>query len=114
MSDGPYRSLPMRPACKRLAKRAQQRAFDPLHVMEAVCPALEAHWAAEVRPDLVRHLRDICENRQPSLLDDDNRAAFDAARRLASGRGTLGVVLVDCVEQSLAGGKSGEAALKDA
>jgi hypothetical protein len=111
MSDGPYRTLSMRHACKRWAKRAQQSAFDPEHVAEAVCPALEAHWAAEVPDSVARLLRDICDNRQPSLLEDDQRNALDAARRETAGSGTLGAVLVDCVEQALAEGKSGEEAL---
>jgi hypothetical protein len=114
MSDGPYRSLPMRHACKRLAKRAQQVAFESEEVAEAVCPALEAHWAAEVSEEVVRILRDVCDSRQPSLFDDNNKGALDAARREAAGRGTLGTVLVDCVEQSLSEGKSGDAALQDA
>ncbi len=112
MSDGPYRSLPMRHACKRLAKRAQQSAFDPNDVMEAVCPALEAHWAGEVSQGLMKRLRDICENRQPSFLEHDQRTAFDAARRETVGGGALGSVLVDCIEQALAEGKTGEDALK--
>jgi hypothetical protein len=114
MSDGPYRSLPMRHACKRLAKRAQQSAFDPNEVMEAVCPALEAHWAGEVSQALMKRLRDICETRQRSFLDDNQRAAFDAARRETVGGGALGGVLVDCVEQAMADGKSGNEALKSA
>src|SRR5262249_39836757 len=107
MSDGPYRSLPMRHACKRLAKRAQQSAFDPNEVMEAVCPALEAHWAGEVSQGLMKRLRDICENRDRSLVDDDERAAGNAARGETVGGGALGSVLVDCVEQALADGKGG-------
>jgi hypothetical protein len=111
MSDGPYRSLPMRHACKRLAKWAQQSAFDPEQVAEAVCPALEAHWAAEVPDSVVRLLRDICDNRQPSLLEDGQRNAIEAARRETAGSGSLGAVLVDCVEQALAEGKFGGEAL---
>jgi hypothetical protein len=56
-------------------------------------------------------LREICENRQTSLLGDGQRAAFEEARREAAGGGTLGPVLIDCVEQALALGKSGEDAL---
>jgi hypothetical protein len=111
MSDGPYRSLPMRHACKRLAKRAQQSAFDPEQVADAVCPALEAHWADEVSDAVSQRLREICDNRQPSFLQDEQRTALDAARRDAAGAGTLGAVLVDCVEQALAEGKIGEEAL---
>lgn len=114
MSDGPYRSLPMRHACKRLAKRAQQSAFDPQHVAEAICPALEAHWAAEVPKELANRLREICDNRQPSFLEEGNQTAFDTARSLTAGYGTLGTVLVDCVEQALSEGKSGETALRNA
>jgi hypothetical protein len=114
MSDGPYRSLPMRHACKRLAKRAQQIAFDPSQVAEAVCPALEAHWAAEVPKDLASHLREMCENRQPSLLDNNHHSALTVARRLTAGQGTLGAVLVDCIEQALSEGKTGENALGEA
>ena len=111
MSDGPYRSLPMRHACKRLAKRAQQSAFDPEQVADAVCPALEAHWADEVSDAVSQRLREICDNRQPSFLQDEQRTALDAARRDSACAGTLGAVLVDCVEQALAEGKIGEEAL---
>jgi hypothetical protein len=57
-------------------------------------PALEAQWAADVPKELDSHLREMCENRRPSLLDRDQRAAFAAARRLTSGQGTRGLPAV--------------------
>jgi hypothetical protein len=114
MSDGPYRSLPMRHACKRLAKRAHKSAFDSQDVADAVCPALAAHWAAEISKELMSGLWALCDTRQLSFIDDGRVAKIDALRRVAAGQGILGPVLVDCVEQALAQGKLGKAALQDA
>jgi|SRR5580700_3992473 hypothetical protein len=113
MSDGPYRSLPMRRACKRLAMRAQKSAFDPQEVGEAVGPALTAHWADEVRSDLVAELRKLCSDRQGSFFED-KAAAFDRLRRVNAGAGTLGGAFIDCCEQAFAEGLHGNDALRHA
>ena len=50
MSDGPYRSLKMPRGWKKLAERADKKAYAPEEVRDALPDALEQDWRAEV-PD---------------------------------------------------------------
>ena len=50
MSDGPHRSLPLRPGWKRTAERADTPAYEATEVTRAASRALEDDWRAEV-PD---------------------------------------------------------------
>jgi hypothetical protein len=101
-------------ACKRLAMRAQKNSFDPAQIVEAVCPSLEAHWALEVPKDLVKVVRELCENRQASLFDNDNQGRFERVRRENAAAGSLGRVFLDCIEQALSAGKVGDDAMRSA
>src|SRR6266850_1284782 len=40
MSDGPHRSLPMRPAWRRVAERGDKRAFTLEEISQALAPSL--------------------------------------------------------------------------
>ena len=53
MSDGPYKSLPMKPLWRRAAKCAYKEAYSPDEVVESVTRASHADWRSEVRPTLV-------------------------------------------------------------
>ena len=48
MSDGPHRSLDMPPSWKKLAERADNKAYVPEEVSEALPEALKQDWHAEV------------------------------------------------------------------
>jgi len=106
MSDGPYRTLPMISACKRWAKRAHHSAYDRQDIADAVGPALAAHWTAGVSKELLSALWSICDPRQTVLFDDGYAAKLDALHGTFAGQGILSNILIDCVEQTLAGGKS--------
>jgi hypothetical protein len=114
MSDGPHRTLPMRNGWKRLAKRADKSAFNPQDVAEGVGPALAGDWTLEISREFLEGLHELCGGRQGSLFGAENDADFEALKRLAAGRGSLGGVLVDFAAQAMADGKSGEAALLEA
>src|ERR1700742_2586069 len=100
MSDGPYRTLPMSAACKRLARRAEKRAFEPSDIAEAVCPTLEAHWAHEVPRELIEKVRANLDGSQLGMFDT-REASFESLRRIVAGRGALGGVFLDCLEQTV-------------
>lgn len=53
MSDGPYKSLPMKPRWRHAAKCAYKEAFSQDEIVESVIRASHADWRAEVRHALV-------------------------------------------------------------
>ena len=59
MSDGPYKSLPMKPRWKRAAKCAYKEAYSPDEVVESVTRASHADWRGEVRPRFVVSVAEI-------------------------------------------------------
>jgi hypothetical protein len=113
MSDGPHRSLPMRAGWRRAAERADRPAYSAEEVIDAICRAVEEDWRAEIPDSCVGRLGKVLGDRQLSLLDDSRAAQFAAIRRSLEGSGSLGGVLVDCVEECVANGKFGEAALRE-
>lgn len=114
MSDGPHRTLPMRNGWKRLAERADKRAFSEQDVVDAVEPALVSDWAIEVPDNYFEGVRDFCAGRPGLPLGTDRDADVEALKRAAAGRGSLAGVLADFAAQVLAEGKSGEEALREA
>jgi hypothetical protein len=114
MSDGPHRSLPMRPAWKKAAERADKPANSSQEVGQAMSDAALSDWRAEVPDSCVRRLGEILGDRQLHLLEDSRAAQFAALRRSLDSTGGLGGVLVDCAEHVAASGKLGDAALREA
>ena len=57
MSDGPHRSLPMRPWWRQVALRADKSAFEVAECAEALTVALEREFAEELRPSFLQGLR---------------------------------------------------------
>ncbi len=66
MSDGPHRTLPMRPSWRKLAERADNESFTAAEVSEAVCPALASDWRAEVSDVTLRAVA-TCVGDSPQL-----------------------------------------------
>src|SRR5688572_3974216 len=66
MSDGPHRSLPMRPWWKQVALRADKSAFDVPECAEALTVALEREFAEELRPSFLEGLRNAYD--EPGLF----------------------------------------------
>lgn len=66
MSDGPHRSLQMRPWWKEAANRADKSAFSVTECTEALRVALERELSEELRPEFLRRLRKAHE--EPGLF----------------------------------------------
>jgi hypothetical protein len=66
MSDGPHKSLRMRRGWKKFAARADKAIFEPDHVRDAVCPALEGDWNVEVAPHLAA-IQNVLGDSAPAL-----------------------------------------------
>jgi hypothetical protein len=84
MSDGPHRSLPMRPAWRRVAERADNHAFSLSEVASAIGPAVEHDWRADVRPEFVRDIRAALEDRQQSLFKGSPSPQLESLRQRAA------------------------------
>ncbi len=93
MSDGPHRSLPMRPAWKRVAQWADTEAFAQEEIREALLSAVEDDCRREIRPEFIAEIRRAVE--EPSLFTDDSAAQLDALRQNAAAG--LERRLLDCV-----------------
>lgn len=68
MSDGPYRSLPMARAWKRVAERADNLAFSREEINGVLVPALERDCREHLSPNLLKGIR--------AALDDRNTYLF--------------------------------------
>jgi hypothetical protein len=112
MSDGPHRSLKMRPGWKKAAEFADNPNCTPEDVGKWLIPALGQDWRAEV-PDSLS--AGICEifGSQDSLFSDQKVMQLDAFRRMTAGLG-FSQVLIDCAVQLASEDKSGPAAVAEA
>lgn len=101
MSDGPYRSLPMKPAWKTVAKRLENENFDGREVAEAMANAIRKDIQAEVPPEVWKLLRRIVHSMETELFPIDLTAELANARRLIDGY-VLGSCLLDCIDEAIA------------
>lgn len=113
MSDGPHRSLNMPRGWKKLAERADNRAYAPEEVRDALPTALEQDWRAEVPDSLRRQVREILGDSQDSLLDDGRAERLEALRRQSAGH-ALGNTFLDYAIQAAERGLAGDEALREA
>jgi hypothetical protein len=88
MSDGPHRSLPMRPRWKRVAECGDNDAFAPDEVSRALLPALEQDCRDEISPQFINSFRELYQ----SLFKDHLVEELEALRPTA-GCGIGGAVL---------------------
>jgi hypothetical protein len=68
MSDGPHKSLPMRPAWRRVAERADKHAFTLEEVSAAMAPALEQDCRDDISPEFIRQIQSALDRRESSLF----------------------------------------------
>lgn len=80
MSDGPHRSLPMKPKWRNLAERAYNRNFDINDIATAMGPALVSDFRDETTPGFFSGLRGICEEQESLLIKDNVRERLEALR----------------------------------
>ena len=113
MSDGPHKSLNMPPGWKKLAERADNRAYAPEEVRDALPAALGQDWRAEVPDSLCRQVREILGDSQSSLLGDHRAERLEALRRKTAGY-ALGNTFLDYAIQAVKRGRAGDEALREA
>jgi hypothetical protein len=101
MSDGPHRSLPMRPGWKRVAECGDNHAFAPEEVSNAIIPALEQDCRAEMTPEFLDAFCDL----YGSLFKDQLGPELEALRG-AAGCG-IGRIVLDHAIQMSANGETG-------
>jgi hypothetical protein len=107
MSDGPHKTLPMRPGWKRLSERADKTGYAAAEVAEAVCPALADDWRSEVSDNVVRQVRMVVGADAGGFLFSD-QADRDLAALRDVAPSPLAGLYIDCVRDALAGGLRGE------
>ncbi len=112
MSDGPHKSLPLRPKYRRVAERAYKPAFS----ISEICETAEAALIGDARMELrsvVRQLIDIV-----SGADLFSRDSTEVQRQLKELRvdpavHPLAASTAECTEMAVRQGLSGYAALED-
>jgi hypothetical protein len=111
MSDGPHKSLKMKPGWKKVAERADLAAFEPDQVSDKLMSALQEDWAEEGCDELVRGIKEIIgDMRQASLLDDSKAGELESARReLSAGHGLKQLVLDSVIEALDSSGDASDA-----
>lgn len=81
MSDGPHRSLPMKPKWRSVAERAWNGAFGVDEISAAMMPALHGDCQDEMSPRFVDGLLKICERQEGLLFKDVGAADLESLRR---------------------------------
>ncbi len=110
MSDGPHRSLPMRPGWKKVAKYADSQVHETEEVCNALVVALEKDCRKDIPPKLIDLIRRACD---PPLLPDHTILSLEGLHSVTLGS-AMGDALLDNVRRFIIGGKFGEAALEKA
>lgn len=83
MSDGPHRSLPMRPGWKRVAERGANIAFPLDEVRTAIASALERDCRYEMTTEFLEAVRAFCRHQEGSLFKDAVGSEIEALRSVA-------------------------------
>ena len=105
MSDGPYKSLPMRPKWKRFAECIYNEAFSPEEVRDALLAALAGDWHQEIPENLVNKIQSMLSDGQVDFFWNQNIQKLESLRVEAAEYPLLGVFL-DYVIQAAAKGPS--------
>ena len=83
MSDGPHKSLNMRPGWKRTAKCADNATFEVADVAAAVAHALEQDCRGELSSEFISSLKQACGEGQSSLFGNDIQPRLERLRNNA-------------------------------
>lgn len=106
MSDGPYKSLPMRPAWKKVAEWVENENFDVHQVVSRLSEAVSADFRRDVPIDAVTLISSAFDASETQLFPDQRLLDLSNARQLLNGS-PLGSLLLDRASQALAEGKVG-------
>lgn len=110
MSDGPWKSLPLRRHWKQVAKHAETRAFSPAELVEPLETALRRE-ARELPLDALR--RAVAPGAQGLLFGHDMDAELDGILRDHPGVNVVHT-FVACLRNEPANGSSGKEVLRSA
>ena len=111
MSDGPHKSLPMRPGWRKVAEYASKEAFTLHEVCEAIIAASAQDYQKDIPPGLVASIRDVIGS--GSLFSGDSIHALEDLRQFAAGY-PMGNALLNHAIFAMHNGKSGDVALQEA
>lgn len=113
MSDGPHRSLPLRPRWKQLAESGDKPAFNLTAIQERLEPALLADCQAERAIEVIRQISLIIQGEDLLTLLPEIQITELRALRDGVSVSPLGANVIDCVIMALADGLTGRSALAD-
>jgi hypothetical protein len=111
MSDGPHKTLPLRPSWRKLAERADNESFTAEQVSEAVCPALAGDWRAEISDATLKAVS-ACVGDSPQLGLFASQA--ELLRLRAQCGSPMAALLVDAACDAVADGLVGREAMEKA
>lgn len=115
MSDGPYKSLPMKRRWRRAAKCAYQEAYSSEEVTAAVTSASHADWRAEVRHSLATAVAEaVSPSGQQALFTDQALRDLRALRCASPLEASFICNAVDAVQCGLRGAEAVQAAAEGA
>lgn len=112
MSDGPHRSLPMRPGWKRVAERGDKRAFAADEISRAITPALEQDCRKELQLGFIDHVYKAFRDQESALFKDGFTQRLEGLRDMA-GSGIGRVILDHSILVAQRGG-TGQRGMEDA
>ena len=113
MSDGPYKSLPMRKAWRDVAERAHKAAFTLEERADAMCVALHGDFMRDVGKDALKAIGAILlDSEQGNLLANQAGAELEAIRNNYRSTGFLDSV-IEHTQVTLHQGETGETALTE-
>lgn len=107
MSDGPYKSLPMSRAWKRMAEFAQNDNFEPAQIAGVATDALSRDWRANVPGDLIEAVRNIFCGAQSSLFNEQGAEQL-RAMSTQTGNRTFAQLFLDCAALRMENEHTGE------
>lgn len=113
MSDGPFKSLPMRPKWKQAAKLADMEASSKEEVDRAVSDALSRDWDSEVPKGFLPKIQGILNDPQGGLFGLGATERLEALK-MEPHQGPMSGVLLDLVIQKTTEGRCDQAVLKEA
>lgn len=113
MSDGPYKSLNMRPGWKKVAEIAEKPAFPLEDVGANMDMALSKDCRLELTSELIKGLQENFMSPQQILFPEEIQKNIEILRNHAKGH-PLAFNLVDNLEYQINNGAMGWGAVKEA
>jgi hypothetical protein len=112
MSDGPWKSLGMRPRWRRAARLAEMDASSPDEIGHELQQALAGDFRREISSGLLTALRQVFEDDRQASLFNREPDRFAAIRSLTDGS-PLGALLVEIAAMVANDGGCGSEALHE-